>query len=66
MENMIKNFVVNTSMNLVTDLNKYDKTQLEEIKYGIESLYLTLSFLQLALKVLDTFLIMIHHYSFLV
>lgn len=43
MENMIKNFVVNTSMNLVTDLNKYDETQLEEIKYGIESLYLTLS-----------------------
>lgn len=41
--NMIKNFVVNRSMNLITDLNKYDKTQLEEIKYGIESLYLTLS-----------------------
>ena len=32
----------------------------------IYSLYLTLSFLQLALKVLDTFLIMIHHCSFLV
>lgn len=40
---MIKNFVVNHSMNLINDLNKYDKIQLEEIKYGIESIYLTLS-----------------------
>lgn len=40
---MIKNFVVNRSMNLINDLNKYDKMQLEEIKYGIESIYLTLS-----------------------
>ena len=42
-ENLIKNFVVNRSMNLINDLNKYDKMQLEEIKYGIESIYLTLS-----------------------
>ena len=41
--NMIKNFVVNRSMNLINNLNKYDKTQLEEIKYGIESIYLALS-----------------------
>ena len=40
---MIKNFVVNRSMNLINDLNKYDKMQLEEIKYGIESIYLALS-----------------------
>lgn len=38
---MVKNFVVNSSMNLIKDLNKYDKTQLEEIKYGIEAIYLT-------------------------
>lgn len=41
--NMVKNFVVNSSMNLIKDLNKYDKTQLEEIKYGIEAIYLTVS-----------------------
>lgn len=41
--NMVKDFVVNSSMNLIKDLNKYDKTQLEEIKYGIEAIYLTVS-----------------------
>ena len=41
--NMIKNFVVNSSMNLINSLNKYDKVQLEEIKYGIESIYLAIS-----------------------
>ena len=40
---MIKNFVVNSSMNLINSLNKYDKVQLEEIKYGIESIYLAIS-----------------------
>lgn len=40
---MVKNFVVNSSMNLIKDLNKYDKIQLEEIKYGIESIYLTIT-----------------------
>lgn len=40
---MVKNFVVNSSMNLIKDLDKYDKTQLEEIKYGIESIYLTIT-----------------------
>ena len=40
---MIKNFVVNNSMNLIKDLNTYDKTQLEKIKYGIESIYLTIT-----------------------
>ena len=37
---MVKDFVINNSMNLVKELNKYDETQLEEIKYGIESTYL--------------------------
>lgn len=40
---MIKNFVVNSSINLIKDLDKYDKTQLEEIKYGIEALYIAIS-----------------------
>lgn len=40
---MVKNFVVNSSMNLIKDLNKYDKIQLEKIKYGIESIYLTIT-----------------------
>ena len=40
---MVKNFVVNNSMNLIKDLNKYDKNQLEEIKYGIEALYISFS-----------------------
>ena len=37
---MIKNFVINNSMNLVNGLNKYDKEQQEEIKYGLEAIYL--------------------------
>ena len=40
---MIKNFVVNSSINLIKDLDKYDKIQLEEIKYGIEALYIAIS-----------------------
>lgn len=40
---MVKNFVVNSSMNLIKDLDQYDKTQLEEIKYGIEALYIAIS-----------------------
>lgn len=40
---MVKNFVVNSSMNLIKDLDKYDKIQLEEIKYGIEALYIAIS-----------------------
>ncbi len=42
-ENMIKNFVINNSMNLVSGTNKYNEEQLEEIKYGLEGIYLTLS-----------------------
>ena len=40
---MIKSFVINNSMNLVNSLNKYDKEQQEEIKYGIESIYIAIS-----------------------
>ena len=40
---MVKNFVVNSSINLIKVLNKYDKIQLEKIKYGIESIYLTIT-----------------------
>lgn len=40
---MIKNFVINNSMNLVKQNNNYSKDQLEEIKYGIESIYLLLT-----------------------
>ena len=42
-ENMIKSFVINNSMNLVKNNNNYNKEQLEEIKYGLESIYLTFS-----------------------
>lgn len=40
---MIKNLIINNSMNLIEELNKYNKDQLEEIKYGLESIYLALS-----------------------
>ncbi len=40
---MIKSFVINNSINLVKQTNKYDNVQLEEIKYGLESLYLAIS-----------------------
>lgn len=42
-KNMIKNLVINNSMNIVKQNNNYTKEQLEEIKYGIESIYLLLT-----------------------
>lgn len=42
-ENMIKNLVINNSMNLVEQMNKYNEEQLEEIKYGLEGIYLAVS-----------------------
>ena len=42
-ENMIKDFVINNSMNLVKQNNTYTKDQLDEIKYGIESIYFLVS-----------------------
>lgn len=40
---MIKNLVINNSMNLIQQNDKYTKEQLEVIKYGIESIYLLLT-----------------------
>ncbi|MBQ8472151.1 MAG: accessory gene regulator B family protein [Bacilli bacterium] len=40
---MIKSFLINNSMNLVKNNNNYNKEQLEEIKYGLESIYLLLT-----------------------
>ena len=40
---MIKSFIINNSMNLVNSEKKYDKEQLEEIKYGLESIYLLIT-----------------------
>ena len=42
-ESMIKNFVINNSMNIVKQNNNYNEEELEEIKYGIESIYLLLT-----------------------
>ena len=39
----MKNFVINNSINMIKNLNKYNDIQLEEIKYGLEGIYLTLS-----------------------
>lgn len=40
---MIKSFVINNSMNLIVGLNKYNKEQQEEIKYGLEAIYLLIT-----------------------
>ena len=40
---MIKNIVINQSMNLINSLNKYNEEQLEEIKYGLEAIYLLIT-----------------------
>ena len=40
---MIKNLVINNSMKLIIENNKYEKDKLEEIKYGLESIYLVIS-----------------------
>lgn len=40
---MIKNIVIDNSMNLINNTNKYNKEQLEEIKYGLESIYLLIT-----------------------
>lgn len=39
----MKNLVVNSIMNNITKYYNYNDTKLDEIKYGIESLYLTIS-----------------------
>ena len=40
---MIKNFVINNSMSLINGLNKYNQEQQEEIKYGLEAIYLLIT-----------------------
>ena len=40
---MIKDFVINNSMNIVKENKKYNIEQLDEIKYGLESIYLLLT-----------------------
>lgn len=40
---MIKNFIINNSISLVNKTNKYNSIELEEIKYGLESIYLAIT-----------------------
>ena len=40
---MIKNYVINNSVNLINNFNNYSKEQQEEIKYGLEALYLLIT-----------------------
>ena len=40
---MIKNFVINNSMNLVSGMNKYSDEELDEVKYGLEAIYLAVT-----------------------
>lgn len=40
---IIKNAVLNSWMNKVKSLNRYDEVRLAEIKYGLEAFYLTLT-----------------------
>ena len=42
-KNMIKNFVIGNSMNMISETNMYNKEQLEKIQYGLESIYLAIS-----------------------
>lgn len=37
---MLKNIIINKSMTIIKDLNKYNEEELEVIKYGIEGTYL--------------------------
>lgn len=39
----MKKYIINYCMNKVKSLNKYDEVKLKEIKYGLETIYLTLS-----------------------
>lgn len=39
----MKNLIINKAMNFIISNNNYNKTQLEEIRYGLVSVYLTFS-----------------------
>ncbi len=41
---MIKNFVINKSLNMINEIYPdYDKVKMDEIRYGLESIYLSLT-----------------------
>ena len=40
---MIKDYLINNSMNLINGLGKYDEEKQEEIKYGLEGIYIAVS-----------------------
>ena len=40
---MIKSFIIDHSINIVSETNKYNKEQLEQIKYGLEGIYVTIT-----------------------
>lgn len=68
---MIKEFVINNSMNIVKQNKKYNKEQLEEIKYGIESLYLVITKfiviigISIILKIFKETILLLALYNFL-
>ena len=39
----MKNFIINKTMNFITSQKQYDETTLEELRYGLVSIYLTFS-----------------------
>ena len=40
---MIKEFFLNNSMSLIEGMHKYNNDQLDEIRYGLEGIYMTLT-----------------------
>lgn len=68
---MIKNYIINKLMNIIENNNKYEKEQLESIKYGLESIYLLLTkfivilCLSIILKIFKETLILLLLYNFL-
>ena len=40
---MIKDTIINHSMNMISGMNKYNKEELEQVQYGLESIYVALS-----------------------
>ena len=40
---MIKDTIINHSMNMISRMNKYNKEELEQVQYGLESIYVALS-----------------------
>lgn len=40
---MIKSFIINHSIKMISDMNKYSQDELEQIKYGLEGIYVTIT-----------------------